>query len=505
LFDRLKTRLLPFSLAPLRDGRKNMNKLLTSAVLVCGIFPVISPHAAEFAISAQCEYQIKESEKESGSLDISKTECICQANVRRDEIRAPLADQYWISGCRKERDSLRPQIILNRAQRQKESQSAAKKEAKQKIEQDHKNAIDKSLHLVLTTANIFSGSYKTDADFLSAARQKIQFNPWYDDKRSPNGASVAGVDGTLDDGTFAAFNARVEQDVDQWVQGKQFVPPEKGEYEKSDAYSKRVADLRAKHDLEAGQRKAMRERVAFNTFNDRLSEEHGKPGIAKLEYDADKGAFDVVISGTKKALPIVGTIIVPSDRAPSIKKSLQTSQPIVVFYPSESNFNVAGAVLLSRDNNIFQVENVAPKTVGKIGPVAAAQYFKAEVIAEKKRAAEGRIRDEESRKAELERAKQYPYMVNFSCRVMGTPIFFAACFKGGGEIQVATGSGTQTLDMMSIGTQQSYEMELPEHFRFAATTGSGRGAIFVEVSERVSKKVTWNGNTGATGSVGLKN
>ena len=128
---------------------------------------------------------------------------------------------------------------------------------------------------------------------------------------------------------------------------KTFVPPVKGEFERTTDFDKRVNATRKRHDKEekekANNLQANRNSITSAAVNDALK----SPFLSTYKYNADKEVFNIFVSSTEADINIKMEYPVPIDKARNEKSKIQKMIPWVLFTIDEGLLKLHKVMLQS--------------------------------------------------------------------------------------------------------------------------------------------------------------
>jgi len=271
----------------------------------------------------------------------------------------------------------------------------------------------------------------------------------------------------------------------------QFTAPEKGEFEKSEDYERRVQQLRQEHNAAITQRQQELNETRATIFSTIWNESLGSPRLDGLRYDADAESFRAEIrSSAGFSIPI--TVRVPISEAEATKPRLEEARPWLLSSLRGDRVTPLVALLqISGETITAQLERTSIDFSFNQGQLAA--YREQEAAAAQAEA--------EAREAgRIARARTHPYYATFDCSVNGSSMPFSACLRTDGRIEVQTSDGSQTYTLLDLASTYSHTADLTQTFRTSAQVGTGSrwGTIQINVVDRLSGRQV--GNTMASGA-----
>ena len=262
-----------------------------------------------------------------------------------------------------------------------------------------------------------------------------------------------------------------------------FMPPEKGEFEKTVDYERRVATLHQEH------RKALSRTTAnlvdqrSQIFSSAWNLHIGPPALFDLSYDPDVEIFTATVA-SRSGYRIPISLAVPIAEAQERKTTLSEMRPWVMFEFDGERLAPRSAILQS-GNTILEVRMVSSTGV-------QFAFNESQLASYNEGLEQRRLREEEGkRQAAAEKARRYPYIASVECTVMGNNMPMSACLRTDGQIRVQTTEGTSVHTITSFSTASTHTADLTESFQVGVQVGNGSrvGTLTVSIIERTSYSI----------------
>jgi len=235
-----------------------------------------------------------------------------------------------------------------------------------------------------------------------------------EDNRSPS--LRESDESSLLDKINEAYQARVSLPDDE----TQFTAPEKGEFEKTENYERRVRQLRQEHDAEIAQRKQELNEARATIFATIWNEFLGSPRLEGLRYDADAESFHAQIrSSVGFSIPI--TVPVSISEAEATKPRLEEARPWLLssLRGDQLTFHVA-ILQVSGETIAAQIERPSIDFSFNDGQLAVHREQEAA-------AAQAEADAREARR--IAYARTHPYYATFECSINGSSCPLAHAFE----------------------------------------------------------------------------
>ena len=200
------------------------------------------------------------------------------------------------------------------------------------------------------------------------------------------------------DSLFNELNLALESALNKINQGSEFVVPERGEFETTNAYNERVASMRSDHRIEIDASREQELTQWSSTRETIFYDFLGDPILEDLKYDADKEQFSLRLKSTTSPYRVHATLDVPLSQAPSVKSDLQTvaTGRVNVVFQLTGGVLKPKVLLLRTDRDIWNAQIRSSSEVPiRFGAISAQAWTEAK----EKRAAD----DAQKRHAAAER------------------------------------------------------------------------------------------------------
>ncbi len=152
---------------------------------------------------------------------------------------------------------------------------------------------------------------------------------------------------------FNELNIAVQQSTDKERGALEFVPPAKGEFEKTVDYDARVEQLRSEHEKDHAKLLAAATQNLIRARQETFLAFIGSPEVSESIYDADKEQLHITITSKSSPLRVVGTIPLPLSQAQSVKSQVSSSTVHVLMGLKDGKFTVNTIVLWPARGKIY--------------------------------------------------------------------------------------------------------------------------------------------------------
>lgn len=185
-----------------------------------------------------------------------------------------------------------------------------------------------------------------------------------------------------------------------------FIPPKKGEFEKTAAYKSRINKLKEEFEKNSLSKQNQAKSMDGRLFSSVLNSKFGTPEIRNLKYDADNEQFIVQV-GNSKWSGVKGVLPMAIDKASNMKKELIKYKPWVVFSKKNEVLKTVGIILQSKKGNIKVANNVSSKIPIQFTIAQATEYKKIKRdLKIKKQAEQDAIRARELAEQKAKKARE---------------------------------------------------------------------------------------------------
>lgn len=138
----------------------------------------------------------------------------------------------------------------------------------------------------------------------------------------------------------------------QFPKANVFTPPEKSEFETTDAYNKRIATLKSQFDADIKNLNAQNHSNWSKAFRGAINKNMRDPAIDDLRYDADRGVFLFSLASSNLNWSIPLKVEIPNTKAPAKKDFINSLDRIVVLFLNGDTLTVKGVTLVDPKTNL---------------------------------------------------------------------------------------------------------------------------------------------------------